>query len=146
MMLFSIGFAQKPAERFFTLLSDNHIELLIDIRLNNKSQLAGFTKGDDLRYFLGKICGCAYKHCNEFAPTSEILSAYRKKEIEWEEYEKLYIALMNERGDYFSFCKNYSQYQKIAMLCSEPTANMCHRRLLSDLIQETSSDIQIKHL
>ncbi|MCL1820946.1 MAG: DUF488 domain-containing protein [Oscillospiraceae bacterium] len=146
MIIYTMGFAQKSAEEFFSLISDNHIELLLDIRLNNKSQLAGFTKGNDLEFFLREICKCAYEHNVEYAPTKEILTDYKNKEIDWDEYEKRYVALMNERGSYQSFENNFSPYKKIALLCSEPSAAQCHRRLLAELIQGLSTDIQIRHL
>jgi uncharacterized protein (DUF488 family) len=146
MILYTIGFTQKSAEQFFTLIRENKIELLLDIRLNNKSQLAGFAKENDLKYFLDKICNCSYEHCLEFAPTEEILEAYRKKIIDWNEYENLYTELMNKRQAHFKFTERFSKYQKIMLLCSEPTAKQCHRRLLSELIQNIAPDIIVKHL
>ncbi len=146
MIIYTIGFTQKSAEQFFNLICENKIELLLDIRLNNKSQLAGFAKGNDLKYFLNKICDCAYEHCLEFAPTGNILEAYRKKAINWNEYEQLYTELMNKRQAHFRFTERFSKYQQIVLLCSEPTAKQCHRRLLSELIQNTAPDIIVKHL
>ncbi len=90
MIIYTIGFTQKTAKQFFNHIHSNGIELLIDIRLNNSSQLAGFTKGADLKYFLSEICHCEYLHCIEFAPTKKILDDYRSKKISWAEYEKQY--------------------------------------------------------
>jgi uncharacterized protein (DUF488 family) len=146
MILYTIGFAQKTAERFFSLLTENQIELLIDIRLNNKSQLAGFTKGNDLEFFLKRICNCAYKYCAKYAPTKEILNAYQKKEINWDEYEKRYTELITKRGDYVIFHTDVLPFKRVALLCSEPTADQCHRRLLSELLQKSSEEIRIHHL
>lgn len=98
MKLFTIGFTQKSAEKFFGLLKEHKIELLVDIRLNNKSQLAGFTKGDDLGFFLQEICHCQYVHADEYAPTKEILDDYKKKKISWADYVEQYTALMKRRN------------------------------------------------
>ena len=68
MRLFTIGFTKKSAEGFFTNLSKAGVKRVIDIRLNNMSQLAGFTKRDDLRYFLRTICNIDYIHLPELAP------------------------------------------------------------------------------
>lgn len=103
MKIFTIGFTKKNARQFFELLKVNEIDIVLDIRLNNKSQLAGFTKGEDLQYFLSEICHCDYRHCLEFAPTKEILDSYKKSLITWGEYEEQYTALMNKREKHFTF-------------------------------------------
>ena len=100
MNLYTIGFTKKSARAFFELLKKIEIELLLDIRLNNKSQLAGFTKGDDLCYFLSEICNCKYRHCLEYAPTKDILDGYKKKNISWNEYEEMYTNLILKRGNF----------------------------------------------
>lgn len=146
MILYTIGFTQKSAEHFFDLIKSNDIEILLDIRLNNRSQLAGFTKGDDLRYFLNEICNCKYQHCVEYAPTKDILDRYKKKEISWEEYVKRYIPLMHERKAVQRFTKNYSQYEHVCLLCSEPTPEQCHRRLLAEMISQEKHDVVIRHI
>ena len=87
MNIYTIGFTQKTAEQFFETIKDNEIELLVDVRLNNRSQLAGFTKGNDLEYFLQKLCRTEYIHCDEFAPTKDLLGRYQKGVTSWEEYE-----------------------------------------------------------
>ena len=84
MNLYTIGFTQKSAEQFFKLIQKNHIQMLLDIRLNNKSQLAGFSKGRDLKYFLAELCHCDYRHYTALAPTSEIMNDYKKKQISWD--------------------------------------------------------------
>lgn len=146
MKLFTIGFTQKSAKQFFELIKANQIELLIDVRLNNKSQLAGFTKGNDLEYFLSEICSCKYKHCLEFAPTKEILDGYKKGNITWEQYVELYFTLMIKRGAYKNFYKQYEAYSNICLLCSEPTATQCHRRLAAEMIAKDNPNIIIKHI
>lgn len=146
MNIYTIGFTQKSAEQFFELIKKNHIELLVDVRLNNKSQLAGFTKGTDMRYFLAAICQCKYKHCIEYAPTKDILDGYKNKSITWENYVEQYDRLMNKRGDYKNFVTNFSSYNNVCLLCSEPTAEQCHRRLIAELIAQTSPQVTIKHI
>lgn len=146
MILYTVGFTQKSAERFFELIKANKIEILVDIRLNNKSQLAGFTKGDDLKYFLEQICACEYKHCIEYAPTKEILDDYKKKIITWDEYVTKYIPLMKKRNAVSKFIEQFSIFDSVCLLCSEPTPDYCHRRLLAEMIAEGFSDITIKHL
>ena len=97
MQIYTMGFTKKSAEEFFGLLKDNEIEMLIDVRLNNQSQLAGFTKGRDLAFFLRKICKCSYSHEIQFAPTKMILDNYKKQIISWSEYEEEYNQLINRR-------------------------------------------------
>jgi len=146
MELYSIGFTKKSASEFFSAISSKKIEMLVDIRLNNKSQLAGFTKGDDLSFFLGRICNCAYKHCDDFAPTKEILDNYKKKLISWEDYEKQYRELIAKRNGCEKFINRFSMYDKVVVLCSEPTANQCHRRLLAEMLCEENPSLTIKHI
>lgn len=146
MNLFTMGFTKKTAKEFFELLKKNKIELLLDIRLNNKSQLAGFAKGNDLSYFLPEICNCQYQHCLEYAPTDDILAAYRKKSISWDEYEKMYSELLLKRGDYKNFHEKFADFQNICLLCSEPTADKCHRRLAAEIIAQNNPQIIVKHI
>lgn len=146
MDLFTMGFTKKRAEEFFKLIKRNQIELLLDIRLNNQSQLAGFTKGKDLAYFLKEICHCMYDHNILYAPTKELLQSYKKEEITWLEYERQYRDLMIKRKIEDDFKKNYSQYSKILLLCSEPTPENCHRRLLAEYLKEHLENCTIKHI
>lgn len=60
--IFTIGFAGKSACEFFTKLKDAGVKRVIDIRLNNVSQLAGFTKKLDIEYFLKELCKIEYLH------------------------------------------------------------------------------------
>lgn len=146
MLLFTMGFAQKSAKEFFSKISENKIDLLIDIRLNNKSQLAGFTKGDDLEYFLKTICNCDYQHLLEFSPTKEILDDYRNKKINWFQYEDRFIPLIESRKCAENFVERFKKYNNICLLCSEPKANMCHRRLVAEAIEKHNDGIVIKHI
>ena len=146
MTIYTIGFTQKTAEHFFQLLKEHQVQLLVDIRLNNKSQLAGFTKGEDLRYFLKEICGCGYIHCEEYVPTKEILDDYKKKRIDWDGYVSRFLPLMARRGAAKKFPERFTGYERVCLLCSEPTPEYCHRRLLAELIQEQAPDILVTHL
>ena len=143
-MLYTIGFAKKSAEDFFSILKLNHIETLIDVRLNNVSQLAGFTKKKDLQYFLKELCGIAYSHKSELAPTKEILDAYKKKEISWSDYEIKYKDLLFAR--HVSTKVDPCELNMSCLLCSEPTADKCHRRLLAEYLQGYLENIVICHL
>lgn len=134
MKIYTIGFTQKTARQFFDLLLSSRIDLLIDVRLNNKSQLAGFAKYPDLGYFLEKIGRIAYIHDPMLAPTEPLLKSYRCKDISWDRYETEFDAIMNERDiDRYllnTFEKNRDQ--SVCLLCSEPTAEKCHRRLVAN--------------
>lgn len=144
MTIFTIGFAQKNAKTFFELLKKNGVEALIDIRLNNKSQLAGFTKGIDLEYLLPNLCNCEYYHEIDFAPTKEILDSYKNKKTTWSDYENEFIPLIIKRGAKEKFDKKYRKYNRVCLLCSEPTPEQCHRRLIAENVK--NSDDIIKHL
>ena len=147
MIIYTIGFTQKTAEQFFELVKANNIELMIDVRLNNKSQLAGFSKGNDLAYFLREICKADYIHCNEFAPTKELLSGYQKKLISWNEYERQFDEIMEKRGAYKKFLSRFAEYNKVCLLCSEVTAEHCHRRLVAEKVQTSSpKNVEVIHL
>ena len=142
--LFTIGFTKKNAETFFGKLMKFGVEKLIDIRLNNVSQLAGFTKKDDLVYFLKKICNCDYVHKPLLAPTKEILDAYKKKEITWTEYEKRFNDLLLSRKAHTLLTS--PELHMACLLCSEPTPDKCHRRLVAEYFKNYFKDIEIIHL
>lgn len=146
MNLYTIGFTQKSAEEFFGLIKKYKIEMLVDIRLNNKSQLAGFSKGKDLEYFLDEICNCKYEHCIEYAPSKEILDNYKKRVITWDDYVNQYVPMMQKRKVQEKFLKKFLNYNSVCLLCSEPTPEKCHRRLLAEMIAEGNSEIIVKHI
>lgn len=146
MEIYTIGFTKKTARQFFELIKKYQIEILIDIRLNNKSQLSGFTKGIDLEYFLSEICKCKYEHLLEYAPTKDILENYKKNKITWEEYTSKYNKLLELRGDFKDFIKKFNNYKKICLLCSESTADKCHRRLMAEIIKKIDLEIKIIHI
>jgi len=143
--VYSIGFTQKTAEQFFSILKNTGIRRLLDVRLNNVSQLAGFSKRDDLQYFLRELCGAEYRHEPLLAPTQEMLDAYKKHKGSWEEYERRFLALMAERKIEDSLEKS-SLVAPTVLLCSEPTAEHCHRRLVLEYLQQKWSTLTIHHL
>ena len=145
MEIYTIGFTKKSAKKFFDALKKAGIKRLIDIRLNNSSQLAGFTKQDDLAFFLKEICGAEYMHKPTLAPTKEILDDYKKKVITWEEYERRFSALMTERRVKEILNKELFDTQTV-LLCSEPKPDKCHRRLVAEYLKEKWGDIKIIHL
>ena len=145
MKLYTIGFAGKSAEEFFELLKKNCITTLIDARLNNKSQLAGFTKVKDFPYLLSQIAGVNYVHAASLAPTKELLNGYRDGNVSWDAYEKTYDAILKSRS---LDALVPETIENGCILCSEPTAEQCHRRLAAEFLQASYSDagIEIIHL
>lgn len=133
-MIFTIGFTQKSAEVFFNLLTQNKVDLLIDIRLNNTSQLAGFAKFPDIQFFLNNIGSINYIHDTVFSPTEDLLKDYKSKKVSWNEYEDIFEDIMLKREINTYIQEQYTKYsnQNICLLCSEPTAKQCHRRLVAE--------------
>jgi uncharacterized protein (DUF488 family) len=145
MEIYTIGFAKKSAEAFFGTLRKAGVKRLIDIRLNNTSQLAGFTKRDDLRFFLREICGTDYVHEPLLAPTPDILNSYKKKKISWQEYEEQFLNLMTERKVEEKIEQSLFNGPTV-LLCSESKAKYCHRRLALEYLQSKWNNFQIVHL
>ena len=145
MEIYSIGFTQKNASEFFGALKANSIERLLDVRLNNTSQLAGFAKQADLPYFLREICGADYEHEPLLAPTQEILDAFKKHKGSWDVYTEAYLALIRARKVESALSRD-SFEKKTVLLCSEPTAEHCHRRLALEYLQEHWNNVAISHL
>lgn len=146
-ILYTIGFTKKNAEEFFETLRSHSVEVLVDTRINNTSQLAGFTKSDDLKYFLKKIGGIDYIYRPDFAPTKELLKDWRDKIISWEQYEERYLSFLEERGTYKHFLDDFENYNRICVLCSEATPEHCHRRLLAERLKEEFPDkIEVIHI
>lgn len=144
MKIFTIGFTKKSAETFFTRLRNCGAKRLVDVRLNNVSQLAGFTKKDDLRYFTRTICNIDYVHLAELAPTAEILDAYKKqKNGDWNLYESRFLDLMRSR-------RIENTPREIldggCLLCSEEKPDHCHRRLVAEYIKQHWADVEIEHI
>ncbi|MDC5152349.1 DUF488 domain-containing protein [Acinetobacter baumannii] len=134
MTIYTLGFTKKNAERFFNLIKEQHIKKLIDVRLNNVSQLAGFAKRDDLIFFLREICECEYEHIPDLAPTDEILKPYKKGEISWLKYEENFLALMAQRN--IEKYLDLRQFEGSCLLCSEHLPHQCHRRLVIEYLQQ----------
>ena len=143
MRLFTIGFTKSSAERFFTRLQKAGAKKVIDVRLNNISQLSGFAKRDDLAYFAKSLCGMGYQHVSALAPTQVMLDAYKKDGGDWDEYAKRFLSLMAER-----------QVERLkredldggCLLCSEDKPHHCHRRLVAEYLRDKWNDVEIQHL
>lgn len=145
METYTVGFTQKSAERFFDLLKSNDIARVIDVRLNNISQLSGFAKRDDLKFFLRALCDADYIHLKELAPTKDILDAYKKKIITWEAYEDKFLNLISQRNIERSIDKPL--LDRGCLLCSEQKPHHCHRRLVVEYLnQYWGSNIEVVHL
>lgn len=142
--LFTIGFTQKNAEKFFTALRNAKIRRVLDIRLNNVSQLAGFTKRDDLRFFLRELCEADYHHLPQCAPTEEILDTYKKNGGSWETYVQQFLPLIRSRHIETLLTPELLDFG--CLLCSEPTPEKCHRRLVAEYLQEHNTSIVTTHL
>lgn len=142
--VFTIGFTKKNARTFFDLLKRTGIRRLIDIRLKNESQLAGFTKKDDLEYFLKTIANIEYSHRPELAPTKDILDGYKKKKLTWADYEQRFQALLKERR--VEDLITAAELDDVCLLCSEPKPGECHRRLVAEYLRSKLGNIEIIHL
>ena len=145
MEVYSIGFTKKTAEQFFGLLKGAGIRRLLDVRLNNVSQLAGFSKREDLQYFLQEICGADYRHEPLLAPTKEMLDSYKKEKGSWEEYERRFLKLMADRKVEEKLDAGIFAVPTV-LLCSEPKPDHCHRRLVLEYLLEKWSNLIIHHL
>ena len=142
--LYTIGFTEKSAERFFQLLEYNQVKRIVDTRVSNNSQLSGFAKGKDLAFFAKQLANIDYEHQLKFAPSKELLGEYRKKKISWNEYAEKYTGLLDERNIRDEV--DIAGLHECCLLCSEHTAEKCHRRLLAEYLQGPNSDIEIIHL
>ncbi len=145
MEVHTIGFTKKTAAEFFGALRRAGIKRVLDVRLNNSSQLAGFTKREDLPFFLKEIFDAEYVHEPLLAPTDELLSGYRKKKITWQVYEDKFRQLMKERKVEEKIERSLFSVPT-ALLCTEVTADRCHRRLVLEHLQSKWGDIKVTHL
>ncbi|HEY5329403.1 MAG TPA: DUF488 domain-containing protein [Acidobacteriaceae bacterium] len=143
--IYSIGFTQRTAEDFFNTLRNAGIRRLMDVRLNNTSQLAAFAKRDDLRFFLREICDADYVHEPLLAPKQEMLDVYKKKKGSWAEYEMEFLNLMKERQIESQLSRDMFTVPT-ALLCSEHTADNCHRRLVLEYLAKAWGGVTISHL
>lgn len=145
MTIYTIGFTKKSAEAFFSFIKKSNVKTLIDVRLNNVSQLAGFAKKDDLKYFLRELCSTEYVHVPDLAPTKEILDPYQDKKIKWEAYEDLFMNLMAKRNIERIVTKEL--LEQGCLLCSEHEPHHCHRRLVVEYLNKNSDlNLAVKHL
>ncbi len=144
MKIFTAGFTRKSAEAFFTGLKQSGATRLVDVRLNNTSQLSAFAKRDDLRYFLTSICNMEYAHALDLAPTAEMLSAYQKRQCDWPTYEAQFLNLMKERR--IEAALSPGLLDNACLLCSEEKPHKCHRRLVAEYLQQHWPKIEIEHL
>ncbi len=145
MEIYTIGFTKRSAAGFFGALKAAGVKQLIDVRLNNRSQLAGFTKRDDLAYFLREVCAADYCHEPLLAPTQEILDAYKKSKGSWEEYERRFLELMAAREVEECISRGLFAVPTV-LLCSEATPEHCHRRLVAEYLRDHWSAVEIIHL
>ena len=144
MRVCTIGFTNKSAEDFFSRLQRANVKRVVDVRLNNISQLAGFSKRDDLKYFLKSLAGIEYVHLPILAPTQEMLDEYKKNKGSWKEYEQRFYRLIQER----QIEKNLPQeiVQEGCLLCSEDKPHQCHRRIVAEYLQQHWPDVRIEHI
>jgi len=142
--IYTIGYNKKSLRRFIDLLRDERVDAVLDVRLHNTSQLAGFTKRDDLAFIL-ELVGIAYRHLPELAPSEEVLSTY-KKGRDWSLYEASFTALMAERKAMLFGIDVLSQYQRPCLLCAEEKPDHCHRRLLAESFATRLVPAEIRHL
>lgn len=145
MNIYTIGFTKKNASTFFGFIKQSDVKILIDVRLNNVSQLAGFAKRDDLKFFLKELCGTDYVHSPELAPTKDILNAYKNGDMPWEVYEDKFLNLMGQRNIEKSIKPALLDHG--CLLCSEHEPHLCHRRLVVEYLNQHSDlDLTVKHL
>lgn len=144
MIIHTIGFTKTNAESFFGRLKKANVIKLIDVRLNNVSQLAGFAKRDDLKFFLASICNIGYTHEPNLAPTQSMLSAYKKSGGAWSVYENEFLGLIRKRKIESLF--KPEQFDGVCLLCSEDTPHQCHRRLVAEYLRDQWGNVEIRHL
>jgi uncharacterized protein (DUF488 family) len=145
MTIYTIGFTQKSAKKFFGLIKENKVKRLLDVRLNNVSQLAGFAKKNDLAFFLDTLCGSEYIHLPDLAPEKSDLNAYKKGEMIWDRYEDIYLNLMSKRGIEKDLTP--SLFEDGCLLCSEHLPHHCHRRLVVEYLNEYwGKKLEVIHL
>lgn len=142
--IFTIGFTKKSLRDFVETLRAAGVRRVIDVRLRNTSQLAGWSKQPDFAYLLEEGFGVAYEHHPEFAPTDELLDEY-KKGRDWTRYEESFNRLLAERKSETE-ARELLEKDSICLLCAEPTADKCHRRMVAEYLQSLAPGIDVKHL
>ena len=141
MRLYTIGYSKKTAEEFFDILRDNGVTQVVDIRRHNTNQLAGFTKQDDLAWFLDVIAGIDYEHVLELAPSEELMHAYRKEGLPFDEFAE---KLRKQFDDHKMPTK--ATFDRAALLCSEAAPSTCHRLVAAEYLAEKWSGVEVIHL
>ena len=144
LQLYTIGFTKKNAQRFFTLLAEAGVRRVVDVRLNNVSQLAGYAKRDDLQFFLQKVSGIDYVHLPDLAPDQPLLDAYKKERGSWADYEQRFLALMAERQIEHTAAAQLRDGD--CLLCSEHEPQHCHRRLVLEYLERSGVTMTVRHL
>ena len=143
--IYTIGFRRKPLSEFIAILRRAGVDAVIDVRLRNTSQLAGYTKRDDLAFLLREGFDVAYEHHPELAPTREILDAYRQDE-DWDAYVARFGPLLAERQAETVGREIVARYHAPCLLCAEPTAERCHRRLVAERWAAHLPHLTVVHL
>jgi len=141
--LYTIGFTQKSAREFFTKIREAGVKRVVDVRLNNNSQLAGFSKKDDLAYFLKEIADVEYVHVPDLAPTQDILDSYKKQQGDWSIYERHFLDLMSKREIERKIQPEL--LQNGCLLCSEHLPHHCHRRLVAEYLNRKWGGLHFQH-
>jgi uncharacterized protein (DUF488 family) len=141
----TIGFTKTTAERFFARIKSAGVKKVVDVRLHNTSQLAGFAKADDLSYFLKEICGADYVHQPLLAPTDDILKAFKRDKGDWGVYQRVFLDLMGQRK--IEERLRPDMFQGSCLLCSEDTPHHCHRRLVCEYLNgKWGGALNVRHL
>lgn len=143
--VFTIGFTKKSARHFFSVLRRVGVSRVIDVRLNNASQLAGFAKKQDLEFFLRELVQIEYEHCTDLAPTQDMLDRFKKQHGEWRDYERAFIELMARRK--IEQMVSPDLLENACLLCSEHLPHRCHRRLVVEYLNNVwGGRLHIEHL
>ena len=145
MILYTIGFTRKSAEQFFSLLQDNGVTRVVDIRLHPGGQISGFAKQQDLQWFLQRLGGIDYIHRLDLAPTAEIMKGFQTRK-HWETYAAEYEALLDQRNIPAALDRSLFDPGPACLLCSEDKAEHCHRKLAAERIAQGWGDVEIRHL
>lgn len=141
MKLYTIGYAGKTAQEFFTILRDAGVKKVMDVRLYPSTKDSGFAKSKDLAFFLRVLCRISYEHHKEFAPTTTLLKEYKEGSISWTEYEDQYRNICQARRFVLT-----PDMDGCCFLCAEPTSEKCHRRLLVEYLAKQEEGVTIIHL
>lgn len=141
----TIGFTRTNAEHFFTRIREAGVKRVLDVRLHNSSQLAGFAKAEDLPFFLDRLCGAGYVHEPLLAPTEEIMTAFKKEKGPWDVFQRDFLGLMAERKIEQELRPEL--FEGACLLCSEDTPHHCHRRLVCDYLNgKWGGSLSVTHL